>query len=98
MPTYGYRCPNCGTEFDVVQRMSDPPGADCPNCGAAAKRMFHPAGIVFKGSGFHKTDYRSSSGGGSSSSSSTTGGTSDSSPSKPATDSSPPPKPAPSTD
>lgn len=58
MPTYGYRCPSCSTDFDVWQRMSDPTGAECPACGAAATRQFFPAGIVFKGSGFYKNDSR----------------------------------------
>ena len=59
MPTYGYRCPKCSTEFEVWQSMRDAPGAPCPECGAAATRQFFPAGIVFKGSGFYKTDSRS---------------------------------------
>ena len=61
MPTYGYRCPKCSTEFEVWQSMRDDPGAPCPVCGAAAARQFFPAGIVFKGSGFYKTDSRGSS-------------------------------------
>ncbi|HKR99245.1 MAG TPA: FmdB family zinc ribbon protein [Candidatus Dormibacteraeota bacterium] len=61
MPTYGYRCPSCSLEFEVWQRMSDEPVAECPNCGTVAKRLFFPAGIVFKGSGFYKTDNRSAS-------------------------------------
>ena len=61
MPTYGYRCPTCSTEFEVWQSMRDDPGAPCPKCGAAAARQFFPAGIVFKGSGFYKTDSRSAS-------------------------------------
>lgn len=76
MPTYGYRCENCGHEYDIWQRMSDEPGATCPECGGAGRRLFFPAGIVFKGSGFYKTDSRKS---GDASSSSTT-----STPSKPA--------------
>lgn len=60
MPTYGYRCEKCGHEFDVWQRMSDVPGADCPVCGGDSKRLFFPAGIVFKGGGFYKTDSRKS--------------------------------------
>lgn len=59
MPTYGYRCSKCSTEFDVWQRMSDEPGAACPKCGQAAQRLFFPAGIVFKGTGFYVTDSRS---------------------------------------
>ena len=58
MSTYGYRCPTCLTEFELWQSMRDDPGASCPACGAAATRQFFPAGIVFKGSGFYKTDSR----------------------------------------
>ncbi|HEV3123276.1 MAG TPA: FmdB family zinc ribbon protein [Candidatus Dormibacteraeota bacterium] len=61
MPTYGYRCRSCGKEFDVWQRMSDEAQAECPHCGGAGTRLFFPAGIVFKGSGFYKTDSRGSS-------------------------------------
>lgn len=81
MPNYDYRCPE-GHVFEVWQRMADPPGADCPECGQAATRLFFPAGIVFKGSGFYKTDSRKADGGGSSStssgSSSSSGGSSSS--------------------
>lgn len=62
MPTYGYRCETCGTEFDLWQRMTDEAKADCPSCSGPGKRLFFPAGIVFKGSGFYKTDSRGSSG------------------------------------
>jgi len=72
VPTYGYRCQQCGEEFDVWQRMSDEAKADCPACGAAGKRLFFPAGIVFKGSGFYKTDSRKSSDGASKTSSPST--------------------------
>ena len=58
MPTYGYHCPNCEAEFEVLQRMTDATGADCPRCGTPGRRLFFPAGIVFKGSGFYKTDSR----------------------------------------
>jgi putative FmdB family regulatory protein len=71
VPTYGYRCEN-GHEFDVLQRMSDEPVADCPRCGTRGRRLFFPAGIVFKGSGFYKTDSRRGGGTDSSSSSSST--------------------------
>lgn len=87
MPTYEYRCPK-GHSFDVFQRMSDEPKADCPKCGAAAERQLSAgAGLLFKGEGFYITDYRSDSykkaaakekPGGGSSSEGGSGGTSDS--------------------
>ncbi|MEX0935640.1 MAG: zinc ribbon domain-containing protein [Gemmatimonadota bacterium] len=59
MPTYEYRCPK-GHEFELFQRMSDEPGAECPECGAEAERMLSAgAGFLFKGEGFYITDYRS---------------------------------------
>ena len=70
MPTYGYHCPRCQSEFEVFQRMTDDSGAGCPQCGTPGRRLYFPAGIVFKGSGFYKTDSRgaaSASGNGSSS-------------------------------
>jgi putative FmdB family regulatory protein len=59
VPNYGYRCQTCQREFEMLQRMSDPPGAACPECGGAGTRLFYPTGILFKGSGFYKTDSRS---------------------------------------
>ena len=92
MPTYEYRCPDCGTEFEKFQKMSDPPGAPCPSCGHAAERKLSGgAGLVFKGSGCYITDYRGDSykkaaeadkGGGSSSSSSSESKPADSKPAK----------------
>lgn len=59
MPTYEYRCPQ-GHEFELFQRMSDEPRADCPECGAQAERLLSAgAGFLFKGDGFYITDYRS---------------------------------------
>jgi putative FmdB family regulatory protein len=59
MPTYEYRCPECGNEFDKFGRMSDPPVQECPQCHAQAQRKISGgAGLVFKGSGFYITDYR----------------------------------------
>ena len=59
MPTYEYRCPSCGTEFEKFQKMSDAPVAECPSCGAASERRLSAgAGLLFKGSGFYITDYR----------------------------------------
>lgn len=60
MPTYEYRCRECGREFEVFQRMSDRPGAPCPDCGRGAERLISGgAGVLFKGEGFYITDYRS---------------------------------------
>ena len=59
MPNYGYRCQTCQREFEMLQRMIDPPQAACPECGGAGTRLFYPTGILFKGSGFYKTDSRS---------------------------------------
>jgi putative FmdB family regulatory protein len=61
MPTYDYRCPN-GHAFEVFQKMSDEPGAVCPECGTDAERQLSGgAGFLFKGEGFYITDYRSDS-------------------------------------
>lgn len=58
MPTYGYKCRECETEFDVFQKISDDPVKKCPKCDGPVKRVFHPVGIIFKGSGFYTTDYK----------------------------------------
>ena len=59
MPTYEYRCAN-GHTFEQFQKISDPPIEVCPQCGAAAERVLSGgAGLLFKGSGFYITDYRS---------------------------------------
>ena len=61
MPTYEYRCAN-GHHFEQFQRMTEPPIEKCPQCGAAAERLLSTgAGLLFKGSGFYITDYRSDS-------------------------------------
>jgi putative FmdB family regulatory protein len=59
MPTYQYRCRSCGHDTEVVQSFSDPPLTECPKCGGELRKVFAPVGIVFKGSGFYKTDNRS---------------------------------------
>ncbi len=60
MPTYEYRCRDCGRAFDIFQRMSDKPAAPCPDCGRAAERLISGgAGVLFKGDGFYITDHRS---------------------------------------
>jgi putative FmdB family regulatory protein len=58
MPTYEYACTNCGNRFEVFQRIDDDPLTVCERCGGALRKVFHPAGIVFKGSGFYATDSR----------------------------------------
>lgn len=59
MPTYEYACTSCGQHIEVFQRVSDEPLAECGACGGRLRKVFHPAGIVFKGSGFYATDSRS---------------------------------------
>jgi putative FmdB family regulatory protein len=58
VPTYEYVCSSCGNHFDTVQSFSDPPLERCEICGGQLRRVFHPAGILFKGSGFYSTDNR----------------------------------------
>lgn len=60
MPTYEYVCRQCGHRFEAWQHMTDDPLTVCPECGAEIHRVLYPAGIVFKGSGFYKTDNGSS--------------------------------------
>ena len=60
MPTYGYRCTNCGHQFEIFQRMSDEALKVCPNCSQSTlKKVLYPIGVAFKGSGFYSTDYKS---------------------------------------
>ncbi len=59
MPTYEYHCDTCDKNFDVVQSFSDDPLTECPTCGSPVRKVFGNVGIVFKGSGFYKTDSRS---------------------------------------
>ena len=59
MPTYEYECTACGQHIEVFQRISEEPLKICGVCGGALRKVFHPAGIVFKGSGFYATDSRS---------------------------------------
>jgi len=61
MPTYEYECSKCQCRFEKRQRFSDEPVANCPKCHGQSKRVFCPAPIVFKGSGFYVTDYRGKS-------------------------------------
>ncbi len=60
MPTYEYECQRCGYRFEVFQSISSAPRKRCPKCGGKLKRVIGVgAGVIFKGSGFYATDYRS---------------------------------------
>jgi putative FmdB family regulatory protein len=63
VPTYQYACTECGEQLEKVQKFSDDPLTDCPVCDGRLRKVFSPVGIVFKGSGFYRTDSRSSSNG-----------------------------------
>ena len=64
MPTYSYACPDCGHAFDIRQSFSDDALTVCPECGATTlRKVIHPVGIAFKGSGFYKTRAASGSNG-----------------------------------
>jgi putative FmdB family regulatory protein len=58
MPTYEYACSKCGEHLEAVQSFSDDPLKKCPACGGRLKKVYGNVGIVFKGSGFYKTDSR----------------------------------------
>lgn len=58
MPSYDYRCTSCNNEFELTHGMREKVDANCPDCGAPAKKVFSPAGMVLKGSGFYNTDNR----------------------------------------
>ena len=62
MPTYQYACTACGEQLEMVQKFSDDPLTVCPACSGRLRKVFSPVGIVFKGSGFYRTDSRSSKG------------------------------------
>ena len=57
MPLYDYKCGKCGHIFGVEQRITEEPLRHCPKCKGEIKRLISAAGIIFKGSGFHVTDY-----------------------------------------
>ena len=58
MPTYQYRCTECGAELEVVQKFSDDSLTVCPQCSGGLRKVFNAVGVVFKGSGFYATDNR----------------------------------------
>ncbi len=61
MPTYEYACTSCGEHLEVVQSFRDEPLSVCPVCHGPLRKVFGSIGVVFKGSGFYKTDSRSAS-------------------------------------
>lgn len=100
MPTYSYACTVCDNKFDIQQAFSDDSLTQCPQCNGRLRKLFNSVGIVFKGSGFYRTDSRSGSSSvsaGSSSdstSSSTSSDSSSSSSASPSTSSTPAATPA----
>lgn len=60
MPTYSYACTACGHRFDAQQSFSDASLTECPECSGRLRKLFGAVGVVFKGSGFYRTDSRSS--------------------------------------
>jgi putative FmdB family regulatory protein len=60
MPTYQYACTNreCGKQFELVQSFTDPAASTCPVCEEPVRKVFGSVGVVFKGSGFYRTDSR----------------------------------------
>jgi putative FmdB family regulatory protein len=61
VPTYQYACTACGHRFDAVQSFSDSALSECPECGGKLRKLFGSVGVVFKGSGFYRTDSRNGS-------------------------------------
>jgi putative FmdB family regulatory protein len=61
VPTYQYTCTDCGEPVEAVQKFTDDPLSVCAACGGRLRKVFSPVGIVFKGSGFYRTDSRNSS-------------------------------------
>jgi putative FmdB family regulatory protein len=60
VPTYSYACTECGNRFDVVQAFTDDALTTCENCSGRLRKLFNSVGVVFKGSGFYRTDSRES--------------------------------------
>lgn len=87
MPTYSYACTECGDRFDAIQAFSDAALTTCSKCSGRLRKLFGNVGVVFKGSGFYRTDSREA-GKSSSNGSSTSESTSSSSETKSSTSSS----------
>ncbi|MFC7545147.1 FmdB family zinc ribbon protein [Plantactinospora sp. GCM10030261] len=62
MPTYQYACTACGHQLEAVQSFADEPLTECPSCEGRLRKVFNSVGIVFKGSGFYRTDSRAKNG------------------------------------
>ncbi|MET0837511.1 MAG: FmdB family zinc ribbon protein [Marmoricola sp.] len=62
MPTYQYACTDCGHDFEIVQSFSDDSLTVCPECEGRLRKVFNAVGVVFKGSGFYRTDSREKTG------------------------------------
>ena len=62
MPTYAYRCKDCGHAFEAVQAFTDDALTECPACGGVLRKQYGSVGVSFKGSGFYRTDSRSGTG------------------------------------
>jgi putative FmdB family regulatory protein len=60
MPTYSYRCTECGTAFDIQQAFTDDSMTECPTCGGKLRKLFSAVGVSFSGSGFYRNDSRAS--------------------------------------
>jgi putative FmdB family regulatory protein len=69
LPIYTYQCAGCDGEVERRQSFSDAPLTICESCGGSLRRVLHPVGVIFKGSGFYNTDYKKSSSNGTGSSS-----------------------------
>ena len=76
MPTYQYACTECGHQLEAVQSFTDAPLTECPECSGQLRKRFSSVGIVFKGSGFYRTDSRSESRKGASTTAASNGGAS----------------------
>ena len=70
MPTYSYRCTECGTSFDIQQAFTDGALTECPSCGGRLRKLYGSVGVTFNGSGFYRTDSRAGASSDSSASSS----------------------------
>lgn len=91
MPTYQYRCKDCGNELEVVQKFTDDALTECPACtGGQLRKVFNAVGVVFKGSGFYRTDSRNTATSSETASTSTGSGSSSGSSTKTSSDTSSP--------